>query len=114
MTDEIAIDRDFHAVDVEWARALPFGFFMAGRLAGCALAQEDDVGDHGGAFALEGIRWQPDRPDEIGFRAEIFADGGILLVEREMRRDHRQHAAGLEGVNGFGEEVIMQESFCPW
>ena len=79
-----------------------------GRLARCTLAKKHDVGDHGGAFALEGIGRQADRSDEIGLRGEVLADGGILLVEREMRGDQGQHAAGLQGVDGLGEEVIMQ------
>jgi len=51
------------------------------------------------------------RPEEVGLRAQIFADGGILLVEGVMRRDQGHHAAGLERVDGFGQEVIMQGEF---
>ena len=47
-------------------------------------------------------------PTKSAFEAQIFADGGILLVEREVGRDQCQHAAGLQGVDGFGEEVIVQ------
>ena len=36
-----------------------------------------------------------------------------MLVEREMRRDQGQHAAGLQGVDGLGEEVIMQGELLP-
>ena len=113
MRNEIPIDRDLRAVDLEWPRPLPFRLLVAGRLAGSALAQEHDVGDDGGAFPFEGVRRQPDRPDEIGFRAEIFADGGILFVQREMGRDHRQNASGLQGVDGLGEEVIVQRQLLP-
>ena len=108
MVQEIAVDGNLCAIDRKRSDAQPFGIDMAGRLARCTLAKKHDVGDHGGAFALEGIGGQADRPDEVGLRAEILADGGILLVEREMRRDQGQHAAGLQGVDGLGEEVIMQ------
>ena len=108
MVQEIAVDRDLHALDGKRGNAQPVGIGMVGRLARRSLAQENDVGDDGRAFALEGVGWQADGPDEIGLRAEIFADGGILFVEREMRRDQGQHAAGLQGVDGFGEEVIVQ------
>ena len=47
-------------------------------------------------------------PTKSAFDAEILADGGILLVEREMGRDQGQHAAGLQGVDGLGEEIIVQ------
>ena len=47
-------------------------------------------------------------PTKSAFEREIFADGGVLLVEREVRRDQCQHAAGFQGVDGLGEEVIMQ------
>ena len=47
-------------------------------------------------------------PTKSAFEREILADGGILFVEREMRRDQCQHAAGLQGVDGLGEEVIVQ------
>ena len=52
-------------------------------------------------------------PTKSALRAEIFADGGVLLVEREMRRDQGQHAAGFQGVDGLGEEVIVQGQLLP-
>ena len=73
------------ALDGKRGNAQPVGIDMVGRLARVALAKEDDVGDHGRSFAFEGIGRQPDRSHEIGLRAEILADGGVLLVEREMR-----------------------------
>ena len=85
MVEEIAVDRDLHAVDRKRGDAQPVRIGVVGRLARGSLAKKDDVGDDGGAFAFEGIGGQADRPDEVGLRAEILADGGILLVEREMR-----------------------------
>ena len=78
-----------------------------------ALAKEDDVGDDGGAFPLEGVGRQSDRADEIRLRRQVFADGGILLVEREVGGDQRQHAAGLERVDRLGEEEVVQRMFLP-
>ena len=37
------------------------------------------------ALALEGVGRQADRPEEVGLRGEVLADGGVLLVEREVR-----------------------------
>ena len=108
MVEEIAVDRDFDAFDGKRGNSQPVGIGVAGRLAGRPLAQEHDVGDDGRAFALEGVGGQADRADEIGLRAEILADGGVLLVEREVRRDQGEDAAGLQGVDGLGEEEIVQ------
>ena len=47
-------------------------------------------------------------PKKSACASEVLADGGILLVERVMRRDQCHHAAGLQGVDGFGEEIIVQ------
>ena len=44
---------------------------------------------------------------------QILADGGVLLVEREVAGDQGQHAAGLQGVDGLGEEVIVQRQLLP-
>ncbi len=81
---------------------------MVGRLARPAFAKEENVGDDGSAFALECVGGQPDRAHEVGLRAEIFADGGVLLVERVVRSDQGEDAAGFERVDGLGEEEIVQ------
>jgi len=39
---------------------------------------------------------------------QTLTNRDVLLVEREMRRDQRQHAAGLQGIDRLGEEVIVQ------
>ena len=66
MVQEVAVDRNLHALDGKRGDAQPVGIDMVGRLAGRTLAKKEDVGDHGRAFALEGIGGQADRPDEIG------------------------------------------------
>ena len=108
MVQEVAVDRDFDAVDRKRGNAQPLGIDMVGRLARRPLAQKQDVGDDGGAFAFESVGGQADRAHEVGLRAEIFADGGVLLVERVVRRDQGEDAAGLERVDRLGEEEIVQ------
>jgi hypothetical protein len=55
----------------------------------------------------------PPPGDGLAYQAPALAEGGILLIEREMRCDQGQDAAGLQGVNGFGEEVIIQGKLLP-
>ncbi len=105
VTDEIAIDRDLRAVDLHRPCSLPFRLDVTGRLAGSSLTKKQDVRNNGRALPFECIGRQTDRPDEIGLRAKIVADSGILFVERVMRRDQGQHATGLQGVDGLGEKV---------
>ena len=78
------------------------------RLAGAPFPQEDDVGDDPRALALEGVRRQADRPEEVGPGGEVLADGGVLLVEREVGGDQGQDAAGLQGVERLGEEEVVE------
>src|SRR6185312_3441602 len=58
MAQKITIERELHAVDVGWSDMEPGGISMVGRLAFRTLTKEYDVGDHGGAFAFEGIGGQ--------------------------------------------------------
>ena len=53
-------------------------------------------------------------PEEIGPLGEILADGGVLLVQREMRGHNREDAAGLQGVGGLGDEVVVELNRWPW
>ena len=108
MVQEVAVDRNLCAINRKRSETQPFVINMIGRHPGCPLAKEHDVGHHGGSFPFEGVRWQPDRSDEVRLHLQVFADGGILLVERVMGRDEGQHAAGLKGVDRLGEEVIVQ------
>jgi hypothetical protein len=108
MIVEVAVDRDFDALDGQWGDAEPVGIGVTGRLVRRPLAEEEDVRHHGRALPLEGVGGQADRPDDIGLGRQVFADRGVLLVEREMRRHQGQHAARPEGVDGLGEEVVVQ------
>ena len=47
-------------------------------------------------------------PRKSARSAEVLAEGAILLVEREMAGDQGQYAAGLQGVERFGEEEIVE------
>ena len=77
---------NLRALDRKRSDAQPFGIDVAGPArSGARLRKKHDVGHHGRSFSFEGVGGQADRPDEIGLRGQIFADGGILLVEREMR-----------------------------
>src|SRR5262249_58236364 len=80
MIEEVAIDRYVHALDGQRGNAEPVGIGMVCRLVRRSLAKEQDVRHHGSTFTFEGIGRQPDRSNEIRFRGEILADGGILLV----------------------------------
>ena len=108
MVQEIAVDRDLDALDVEGGDGEPFGVGMVGRFARDPAAEEDDVGHDFRPLAGEGIGGQADRPEEVGLLGERLPHSSVLLVEREMARDQGQDPAGLQGVEGLGEEEVMQ------
>jgi hypothetical protein len=80
---------------------------VAGFLVWAAFPQEDDVGDDRRSLVLERGGRQPDGPEEIGPLGEVLANGSVLLVQREMRGHNRQDAAGLQGVGGLGDEIVV-------
>ena len=47
-------------------------------------------------------------PKKSALDAKLFADGGVLFVEGEVRRDQCEHTAWLQGIDGLGEEIIVQ------
>ena len=108
MVQKVFVDGNRRAIDRKRGDSQPFWIDMVGSLAPVTLAKKDDVGHDGGPLAFERIRRKPHGPEEVGPFGEVFADGGVLLVERVMRCHQSQHAAGLESVDGFGEEVIVQ------
>ena len=55
--------------------------------------------------ASEGRRIAPRKSALLG---QVLADGGVLLVEREMAGDQGEDAAGLQCVDRLGEEEIVQ------
>ena len=64
------------------------------------------------AFLLErGVR-QPDRADEIDLVREVLAQAGVDLVERAFRRDEGQQSTGPNFLDGFREEVVVNEKIA--
>ena len=47
-------------------------------------------------------------PRKSACSREVFAGGGVELVQRETAGDQGQDAAGLQGVDALGDEEIMQ------
>ena len=86
---------------------------MSGVFAVRTLAKKHDVGDDGGSLAFERVGGQADRSDEVGLGGEIFADRGILLVEREMRRDQASTPPGFSESTDLAKKKSCSESFCP-
>ena len=62
MVEEIAVDCDFGAIDRKRGNSQPLRVGMVGRLAWRPLAQKQDVGDDGRAFAFESVGWQAGSP----------------------------------------------------
>ena len=85
---------------------------MAGLLAGRALAQTQDVGDHAGAFLGEGLR-QAESAQEIGLLGELRPQLWTLLVQGIMGGHESQDAAGLQGIEGFRQKEVMQRAARP-
>ena len=75
---------------------------------GPSFPEEHDVGHDPRPLAGEGVRRQPNRPEEVGPCREVLADRGVLLVERVVRRDEGQDAAGPQGVERLREEEVVE------
>ena len=73
MMVKIHVDGHVHPVDGERLGAQPLGVRVLGWLAWCALAQEEDIRDDGGALPLEGLQGQADRPQEIRPLGDMLA-----------------------------------------
>ena len=108
MLKKVPVDGDLHALDGEGGGLQPGRVGVAGLLAGRALAQAQDVGDHAGAFLGEGLGGQADGAQEIGLLREMGPQAGVLLVERVVAGHQGQHAARLQRVEGLGEKEVMQ------
>src|SRR5579871_10207 len=108
MVQEVAVDGNLCAIDHKRGDGEPIRIDMIGRVSGSPLAKKHDVGHYGGSFALKRIRWEANSTNKIGRTSQVLAYRGVLLVQREMRCHHCQHAAGLQGVDGLGEEVVME------
>ena len=79
MVQEVAVDRNLCAIDLQRGDAQPVGIDMAGGFARCTLAKKHDVGHDGGSFPFEGIRGQANRSDEVGLRARYSRTAAFCL-----------------------------------
>jgi hypothetical protein len=80
MLKKVPVDRALDALDGEGDGLQPGRVRVGGRLAGGALAQAQDVRDHTGALAGEGLRRQADGAQEIRLLREMSPQAGVLLV----------------------------------
>ena len=113
MIQEVAVDGNLCAIDLQRRDAKPFIINMIGWHPRCPLAKKHDVGHHGGSLPLESIGWKANGSNEVGFGSEVLADGGVLFVEGEVSGHEGHDATGLQCVDGFGEKVIVQGQFLP-
>ena len=111
MLVEISVDGNLDAFDVDRPGFQPCRVSVLGFLSGGPFAQEHDIGDDGRAFAFEGVGGKADCAHEVGLFGEAFANGGVLLIERVMTGHNGEDAAGLQRVDAFGNEIIMQGEF---
>ena len=58
---------------------------------------------------LEGIIRQTDSADEVSSLGNILTDGGVFLIHRSLAGGESHYAARTELVQGFGEEVVVNE-----
>ena len=112
VVQEVAVHRDLGAVDRKRRRVQPVRVGVASGFPGGTFTQEHDVGDDRGALALEGIRWQADRAEEVRLAGEFLACRRVLLVEGVMAGDQGEDAAGFQGVERLGDEEIVQRQLA--
>ena len=55
--------------------------------------------------ASDGSRMAPRKSAALG---EVLADGGVLLVEREVAGDKRQDTAGFQRIDGLRKEEVVE------
>ena len=58
---------------------------------------------------LKGVVRQTDSTKQVGSLSNILSDSGVLLVHRSLAGDESHYAARTELVQGFGEEVVVDE-----
>ena len=74
-----------------------------------ALAENQDVGDDGGAgVLLESTRGQAERGQQLALLGQLHARGAALLVHRAGAGDAHHQAAGPGLVQSLQEEEVMQ------
>ena len=113
MLKKVPVDGQHDTLDGEGRGLQPGGVHVVSRLAGSALAQAQDIGDHAGAFLGEGLGGQADGAQEIRLLRELLAQAWVLLVQRVMARHQGQNTARFQRVQGLGEKEVMQGQARP-
>ena len=114
MVEEVAVDGDLDALDGERRDLEPARVDVAvpARRArvSCRNTMSVTTPVPSRLKASDGRRIAPRKSARVG---EVLADRGVLLVERVVRRDQGQDAAGLQGVERLREEeVVEREPLC--
>ena len=60
-------------------------------------------------ISLKGVVRQTDSTKQVGSLSNILSDSGVFLIHRALAGDERHYAARTELVQGFGEEVVVNE-----
>ena len=58
---------------------------------------------------LKGVIRQTDSTKQVSSLSNILSDSGVFLIHRTLARNERHYAARTELVQGFGEEVVVNE-----
>ena len=75
-----------------------------------ALLQEDNVAGHfRSGVPLEGVIRQADGTDEVGTLGQVFADGGVFLVQSSLAGDERHDATRPHLVQRLSKEIVVDE-----
>ena len=75
-----------------------------------ALLQENDVAGHfRSGVPLEGVIRQADGPNEIGALGQVFADGGVFLIQSALAGDERHDTTRAHLVQRFAKEIVVDQ-----
>ena len=75
-----------------------------------ALLQKDDVAGHfRSGVLLEGVIRQSDGPNEVGALGQIFADGGVFLIQSALAGDERHDTTRAHLVQRFAKEIVVDQ-----
>ena len=75
-----------------------------------ALLQENDVAGHfRSGVPLEGVIRQADGPDQVGALGQVFADGGVFLIQSSLAGYERHNTARPHLVQRFAKEIVVDQ-----
>ena len=60
-------------------------------------------------ISLKGVVRQTDSAKQVSSLSNILSDSGVFLIHRSLAGDESHYAARTELVQGFGEEVVVDE-----